>query len=119
MKKNIKILDRQTKEKIKNIWAWAYRLRSLVLGIPVAVAAVILALHNQIKLPKMVGINLLVDGEYAYMVAKGIAVFGPLAVTALCLLLVFCSRKVLFPWLVSVFSLTLPLLIYLLNAFSA
>ena len=53
------------------------------------------------------------------MVEKGIAVMGPLAVTAACLLLMFLSRRVVYPWLVSIFSLALPLLIYITNVFPA
>ena len=101
--------------KVKKAWKWVYRLRSVILSIPVAVGAVMLALFNQINLPSSVGINLQANGEYAQMVVKMVAVFGPLAVTTVCLALVFCSRKVLYPWLVSVFSLALPIMIYLIN----
>lgn len=104
-------------EKMKTLWKWAYRLRSVILAIPVAVGAVILAIYNQANLPAQVGINLQASGEYAQMVGKGVAVFGPLAVTAVCLLMMFCSRKVLYPWLISLFSLALPLVILLTNAF--
>lgn len=102
---------------LKSVWRWAYRLRSVVLAIPVALGAVSLAIHNQAKLPDLVGFDLQATGEYAHMVAKEIAVFGPLAVTAACLLLMFCSRKILYPWLISLFSLTLPILIYITNTF--
>lgn len=108
------------KEKIKKmqtIWKWVYRLRSVILAIPVACGAVILAIHNQAKLPAQVGLNIQASGEYAEMVSKSIAVLGPLAVTAVCLLMVFCSRKVLYPWLISLFSLVLPILIYITNIF--
>ena len=102
---------------LKSIWKWVYRLRSVILAIPVAVGAVALALHNQAKLPDAVGINIQASVEYAEMVVKSVAVLGPLAVTAVCLLMVFCSRKVLYPWLISLFSLALPLLIYITNVF--
>ncbi len=100
---------------LKKVWKWVYRLRSVILSIPVAAGAVILALFNQINLPSSVGINLQANGEYAQIVVKTVAVLGPLAVTTVCLALVFCSRKVLYPWLVSVFSLALPIMIYLIN----
>jgi len=107
-----------------NVWQvvkmtakWAYQLRSVLLAIPVAVAAVAMALRNMAVLPEEVGINLLASGEYQFMVGRGIAVMAPLAVTAVCLLLMFCSRKVLFPWLISLFSLILPLTIFLTNTF--
>lgn len=107
----------EKREKLRAWWKWAYRLRSVILAIPVAAGAVILALINQVKLPAQVGINLQANGEYAQMVGKGVAVLGPLAVTAVCLLMMFCSRKVLYPWLISLFSLALPLVILLTNAF--
>ena len=105
------------KEKLRSLWKWAYRLRSVVLSIPVAAAAVIIALHNQVRLPATVGFNMQASGEYAIEVAKSIAVLGPAAVTAVCLLMMFCSKKVLYPWLISVFSLVLPLFIYFTNTF--
>lgn len=101
----------------RSFWKWAYRLRSVILAVPVALGAVILAIHNQARLPDMVGLNLQASGEYAMMVGKGIAVLGPVAVTAVCLLMMFCSRKVLYPWLISLFSLALPILVYITNTF--
>jgi len=71
------------------------------------------------NLPDQVGLNLLENGEYAYTVTKEIAVLGPLAVTAACLLLMFCSRKTMYPWLICMFSLVLPFLIILTNVFPA
>ena len=111
------ISNEERKEKFRTIWKWAYRLRSVVLAIPVAAAAVIMAIYNLATLPEMVGINIQADGEYAQMVSKGLVVMGPLALTLVCLLLTFCSRKVLYPWLISVFSLALPLLFMLTNIF--
>lgn len=104
-------------EKLKTIWSWAYKLRSIILAIPVAAGAVIIAIHNYTKLPDAVGINIQTSGAYAEMVSKNVAVLGPVAITAVCLLMVFCSRKVLYPWLISVFSLVLPILIYITNTF--
>lgn len=106
-----------TAEVLKVFWKWAYRLRSVVLAIPVAVCAVFLAIYNQATLPALVGLNVQANGVYAQMVDKSIAVFGPLALTAVCLLLTFCSKRVLYPWLISLFSLMLPILILLTNIF--
>lgn len=117
MSEKKQILSAQTKERLRAVWKWVYRLRSVILAIPVAAGAVILAIHNQAKLPAEVGINIQASGEYAEMVGKSVAVLGPLAVTAVCLLMVFCSRKVLYPWLISLFSLALPILIYITNVF--
>ena len=115
-----------TRQKLKNIWdnvryigTWAYKLRSVLLSIPVAIAAISLAIRNMAKLPEQVGLNLQANGEYAVMVGRGVAVMGPLAVTAVCLLLMFVSRRVLYPWVISLFTLILPLLIWVTNVFPA
>ena len=97
---------------------WAYKLRSLVLSIPVFVCAVALAIRNLALLPEWVGINIMANGEYQWLVSRGVAVLAPLVVTVLCLLLMLCSKKALYPWLVSVFSLVLPPVILLINSFS-
>lgn len=103
----------------KEFWSWVFKLRSVGLAIPVAVCAVLLAVYNEATLPAMVGIDLQASGEYAQMIAREVAVLGPLALTALCLLLMFCSRRVIYPWLISLFSLVLPLLILITNIFPA
>ena len=92
-------------------------LRKLFLLIPVVYAAVKLALRNMDILPDQVGINFLSSGEFQYMIPKNIAVYGPLAITAFCLLLMLISRKTLNPWIVSVFTLILPLFIWISNSF--
>lgn len=104
---------------LQQIGKWIYRLRSLLLAIPVGIAAVMMAMQNMSRLPGMVGLNLLATGEYQMMVSRSVAVMGPLAVTALCLLLMFCSRRVIYPWLISIFTLVIPVLIYITNIFPA
>ena len=104
-------------EALKSILSLIYRLRSVILAIPVAVGAVVLAIYNNARLPEEVGINIQASGEYAEVISRNVAVLGPLAVTAVCLLMVFLSRKVLYPWLISLFSLILPILIYITNIF--
>ena len=101
------------------IWKWIYNLRSIILAVPVVVVAIRLAILNMSRLSDKVGILILSSGDYQWMVDKGIAVMGPLAVTAACLLLMFLSRRVVYPWLISIFSLALPLLIYITNVFPA
>ena len=98
---------------------WAYKLRSVLLAIPVAVAAGALAIRNMQQLPTEVGINILASGEYQWLVSRSVAALAPLAVTAVCLGLMFCSKKVLYPWLISLFSLALPIVIWVTNVFPA
>ena len=100
---------------------WVYRLimrfRKIFITIPVVYGALKLAMYNEEHLAEQVGILLQENGEYAYTVARDVAIMGPLAVTAACLLLMFCSRRTLYPWLISMFSLVLPILILVTNIF--
>ena len=94
-----------------------YRLRAVFLAIPVAFYALKLAAYNMKHLPEKVGINLLSNGEFAMTIGRELAVMGPLVVTASCIVLMFASRKALYPWAVSIFTLILPLLILLSNQY--
>lgn len=96
-----------------------FRLRKLVLAIPVVYIAMKLARYNLEHLPEEVGINIQSSGEFAQMVARDTAVMGPLGLTAACLLLMFCSRKAMYPWAISVFTLLLPILILITNLYPA
>ena len=96
-----------------------FRLRKIVLTVPVVYWALKLAFYNREHLPEEVGINLLSSGEFARMIPRDLAVMGPLGLTAACLLLMFCSRKAMYPWAISVFTLVLPLLILISNLYPA
>ena len=96
---------------------WVYKLRKIFMAAPVLWAAIQLALDNASRLPEAVGLNLQATGEYAVTVTRNYAVWGPLGVTVFCLLLMFCSRKATYPWIVSIFTLALPWLIYLTNIY--
>lgn len=96
-----------------------FRLRKLVMAAPVIYYALKLALYNRENLPEQVGINLQSTGEFAQMISRDMAVLGPLGLTAACLLLMFCSRKAMYPWAISVFTLALPLLILITNLYPA
>ena len=102
----------------REIGGWIYRLRSVLLALPVLITAVILAVNNSMKLPEIVGLNMQANGEFATAITRSVAVMGPLALTAVCLLMMFCSKKVLYPWLISLFSLALPLLFLFTSTFS-
>jgi len=104
---------------LSGIGSVVFKLRGILLSIPVVIAAVMLAIKNISRLPETVGINLLETGEYQWMVARNVAVMGPLALTALCLVMVFCSKRVVYPWLISIFSLVIPIVIWITNVFPA
>ena len=96
-----------------------YRLRKVFLSIPVIVWALRLAKHNMANLPEEVGINLQSTGEFAMMISRDMAVMSPLVLTGACLVLMFTSRKALYPWAVSIFTLALPILILISNQYPA
>ena len=108
---------KNTKDRMSDIYWWIYRYRGVLLAIPVAALSVVMAIYNFFRLPALVGFGLQPSGEYALLIGKGVAIMGPLAISSLCLLLMFCSRKAIYPWLISVFSLVLPLIILLTNTF--
>ena len=103
-------------------WSWIYRLRSVVLAIPVAVAAIILAIRNASQLPELVqmGTASTESGSLVFRsitLSRNTAVMIPLIITAVCVLMMFFSKKVIYPWLISLFSLVLPIALLLINSF--
>ena len=97
------------------IGLWLWRLRKFVMAIPVIWLALYFARMNYNMLPPMVGIDLQTTGEYARMISREAAVYGPLGVTAACLLMMFLSRRTFYPWLIALFSIALPVLILITN----
>ncbi|MDO5400358.1 MAG: hypothetical protein Q4F17_05165 [Eubacteriales bacterium] len=104
---------------INLIGVWLFRLRKFVMAAPVVYVALKLAAYNTEHLPEQVGLNLQSTGEFATTVARSLAVSGPLGLTIACLFLMFCSRKAMYPWAVSIFTLALPLLLLLSNTYPA
>ena len=104
---------------LASIGKWIYRLRGFFMAVPVALAALFLASRNMARLPEEVGINLLANGQYEYLIGRGLAVMAPLLVTAVCLVMMWLSRRTIYPWIISIFSLILPWLIYITNVFPA
>ena len=104
---------------IRILFLALYRLRGILLAIPVVFAALRLAAYNSEHLPLMVGLNLQSNGEFTQMISRQAAVSGPLMLTCLCLALTIFSRKTLYPWLISVFSLVVPILLLFTNMYPA
>lgn len=109
----------KTAKVLEKIILWFSKFKKIIAAVPVAVGAIILALYNMGNLPRVVGINLLENGTFTYQISKGIAVFAPIAITGICLLLMFCSRRILTPWIVSLVSLLIPVVILITNIFPA
>ena len=113
-----------TGSSLYKIGVYMYQLRSILLAAPVAAAALILANQNMKRLPEMVEITKLSinrDAEFALfgflemttdVITRDTAVFGPAMITALCLLMMMLSKRTLYPFIISVFSLCLPIILY-------
>jgi hypothetical protein len=97
----------------------AYRLRAVFLAIPVIFLALRLAAYNSEHLPLLVGLDLQSNGEFAKTISRQTAVTMPLLLTGGCLALMCFSRKTLYPWLISLFSLAIPVLLLLTNMYPA
>lgn len=96
-----------------------YKLRKVFMAVPVVYYAIRLARYNAANLPSVVGINLQANGAFAQTLTRQMAVMGPLGITAACLVLMFLSRKSIYPWAVSIFSLAIPILLLLSNRYPA
>ena len=103
---------------IKRICLGIFKVRKLIMAAPVVYFALKLAFQNANRLPKMVGMDIQASGEFARMVSRSSAVLGPLALTGFCLVLLFCSKKTLLPWMISIFTLILPVLIWMTNYYA-
>lgn len=110
---------RKTQKVIGLIVSILYHLRKVVLALPVGYYALKLAAYNGAHLPGTVGLFLQADGRFTIELARSLAVMGPLAITAGCLAMMFLSRKAMYAWAISVFSLALPVLILISNLYPA
>lgn len=97
--------------------SWIFRLRKVFMVVPVLWAALELAIYSRDNLPETVGFNIQASGEFAQMISRDTAVYGPLGLTCACLVLVLLSRRTIYPWIISIFTLVLPILILMLNSF--
>lgn len=111
------------KNTFTTICAWFFRLRSIFLCVPVVAAAVILAMANGARLPAQMAVRfpgfsqsgqLVLD---TYMVTRSAAVGIPLFFTGVCVLMMFLSRRTVYPWIASVLTLILPLFLYFITVF--
>lgn len=108
---------RKGKEIWKKAWPWIWQSRKLLLAIPVVYLMMYFARLNWNVLPEQVGLHLQTSGEYARYISKELAVYGPMGVTGGCLVMMFLSRKTLYPWMICMISMLLPLLILVSNIF--
>ena len=107
------------KKVIGSIIMFCYRARKFIMALPVAYYALRIAIYNSVRLPTEVGIFLQNNGNFLRMIDRGTAVVVPLAVTFGCLALMMFSRRAMYAWAISIFSLALPLLILISNIYPA
>ena len=103
----------------KKNWRLSFELRKVTLAAPVVMLMLWLENECARRLPDMVGINLMANGDFQQLIARDTAIGYTSAITVLCLVFMFLSRKTIYPWLISLFSLVLPVLLILTNTFPA
>lgn len=96
-----------------------YHMRKIVMAIPVVYYSLKLAVYNQQHLPVEVGLFLQNNGDFLRMISRPNAVLWPVVLTFSCLFLMFFSRKAMYAWAISVFTLALPVLILVSNIYPA
>ena len=104
---------------LKTIWHWIWMFRGAIISLPVLCIAIGQAFKNASRLPETVGLNIQATGEYAMTVGRPAAVVLPLLVTIACILLTCFTKRPLFPWLISIFTLVIPVLIWIINIYPA
>ena len=112
-----------------NLWKYIFWFRSVVLGAPLGAAAVILAAYNRTRLPETLSyIKVMVDAESedALMglfvmtteyISRDLAVAIPMLMTAVCIVLMLFSKRMLFPFMIGLLTLALPQIIYWFTIF--
>ena len=116
-------------EALYKVGLYMYRLRSLILAAPVAGVALILASESRARLAETVEITSFTfnteasDALFGFLelgsttISQDAAVLGPLMITTACLIMMICSKRTLYPFLISVFTLCLPPVIWFFNTY--
>ena len=102
---------------VRSTGQFIYYFRKVFLAIPVIVAALLIARYAGVHLPEQVGLILGRDGSFTMMLGRGRFILGSMLITGGCLLLMFFSRKIFYPWIISIVTLLFPAVIILLNQF--
>lgn len=103
----------------KNNWRLGFELRKVIMAAPVVVAMLGIANECRERLPEVVGINLMANGDFEKLIARETAITATMGITIACLVFMFFSRKTIYPWLISILSLLLPILLIVTNIFPA
>lgn len=113
----------------RDLWRYLFWFRSIVLGAPLAGAAVIIAAQSASRLPETVEYTMLkIDTEAANALfglfvmaqesmSRNLAVMIPLGLTAVCIVLMIFSKRMLYPFMIGLFTLTLPYILYFFTVY--
>lgn len=101
----------------KKNWRLGLEVRKVFLAAPVIALMIWLENECRRRLPELVGINLMASGDFEQLIARDTAIAYTSAITIGCLVLMVFSRKTIYPWLISLFSLLLPVLLIVTNTF--
>ena len=116
---------------VATLCKYIFKLRAIFMAIPVAVVAVVQSMINMERLPDTleyatIGIDFhatdTLFGPFVMHIeqlSRETAVMGPLFLTAACLLFTVFSKRTLFPWIISIFTLVIPVLLYLMTQYPA
>lgn len=114
---------------LSKLWHYIYMLRTIILAAPLAAAAVIIASISMRRLPENVSVmGFTVDrgdpdalfgflSMYAETIPRDMAVFGPLILTGISLAMMLLTKRALYPFLITLFTLVLPLFIWFYNTY--
>ena len=102
---------------VKSTGQFIYYFRKVFIAIPVIIAALLIARYAGANLPEQVGLILGRDGSFSMMMGRGRFILCSMLLTGCVLLLMFFSRKIFYPWLISIVTLFFPIAIILLNQF--
>ena len=111
------------------IWKFIYGVRGILVSVPGVFAAFYVASWAREHLPEAVEVtHVLIDREAegaifglfvmtTELMARDLVIVSSLALTAVCLICTIFSKRTLYPWLISVFTLCLPIVMYYLNTY--
>ena len=102
---------------LKIIGKVIFHLRKIFMAMPVVYYALKLADYCKDNLPEMVGLRIQADGSFLETISRASAINGCLMITAICLGMMFLSRKTVYPWVISIFSLIVPIFLLITNLY--
>lgn len=109
--------NKKRKGVVRSFFEMIFKFRGIFLCLPIAVIAVFMGINSYHVLPELVGLFVQANGQFQYFITREVAIFGPALITFLCLLITCFSKKVIYPWLISLFSLVLPVILWFTNTF--